>query len=47
MKDAGGYESTAGVEGPGAAHIQVSLVKRLQNAQEVRTLQLDREKQGP
>lgn len=47
MKDAGGYESTTGVEGPGAAHIQVSLVKRLQNAQEVRTLQLDREKQGP
>ena len=44
MEDAGRYESTARVEGPGATHIQVTLIKRLQNSQEVSTLQLTRER---
>lgn len=44
FEDAGSYESTSGVEGPSATNVQVSLIKRLQNSQEVGTLQLDREK---
>lgn len=42
-EDAGGYESTAGVEGTGAADVQVCLVEVLQNPQEVCTLQLNDE----
>lgn len=41
VEDAGGYESTVGVEGPCATDIKVSLIKRLQNSQEVGALQLD------
>lgn len=43
VEDAGSYESTAGIEGPGATHVQVRLIKRLQNSQEVRTIQLFRD----
>lgn len=42
-EDAGRYESTAGVEGTGAADVQVCLVEMLQNPQEVCTLQLNDE----
>lgn len=42
LEDVGGYESTAGVEGPSATNVEVSLVERLQNSQEISTLQLDR-----
>lgn len=44
LEDAGGYESTTGVEGPTATNIQVSLIQRLQNTQEVSTLPLDKER---
>lgn len=44
VEDAGGNESTAGIKGPGSTNIQVSLIKRLQNSQEVCTLQLFTEK---
>lgn len=44
VEDAGSYESTVGVEGPCATHIKVSLIKRLQNSQEVGTLQLVRQR---
>lgn len=51
LEDAGSYESTTGVEGSSPAHVQVSLIKRLQNSQEVSTLQLDgdrhREREEP
>lgn len=45
LENARSYESTSGVEGPGATHIQVSLVDRLQDSQEVSTLHLDGERE--
>lgn len=45
LEDAGRYERTAGVEGSGPTHVKVSLIKWLQNSQEVSTLQLDRDGQ--
>lgn len=42
-EDAGRHESAAGVEGTGAADVQVCLVEMLQNPQEVCTLQLNDE----
>lgn len=45
VEDAGSYESTSRVESPGAAYVQVSLVKRLQNSEEVSTLKLQRERE--
>lgn len=44
LEDLGGYESAARVEGAGAADVQVSLVERLQHAQEVGALQLDKQR---
>lgn len=45
VEDAGSYESTSRVESPGATYVQVSLVKRLQNSEEVSTLKLQRERE--
>lgn len=44
LEDACSYESTSGVEGASATNVEVGLIKRLQNSQEVSTLQLDRER---
>lgn len=44
MEDTGRDESTSRVEGSGATNVQVRLIERLQNSQEVSTLHLDVER---
>lgn len=46
LEDAGGYEGAAGVEGAGAADVQVRLIEMLQNSQEVGALQLNEQETG-